>query len=275
MLVAIDGALFLTDPVFSKRASPLQWMGPARFHEPPLALDRLPPLDGVVLSHDHYDHLDKAAVLQLAKTGVTFYVPLGVALHLTSWGIPPAQLVQLDWWERVEVAGVELCAAPARHFSGRGAPGTGNRTLWASWAFLGPKHRAWFSGDTGPFDDGVQEIARRLGPFDLSMIETGAWHPAWGNVHLGPHQAVRMHQLLGARALLPVHWGTFNLALHAWDEPILHVQELTASASAALHGPIAGDTLHHDAPGVAAAWRERWQRWRDAQPDAAAQLVTA
>lgn len=275
LLVAIDGALFLTDPVFSKRASPTQWLGPARFFEPPLPLERLPPIDGVVLSHDHYDHLDQAAVLALARTGVTFYVPLGVALHLFRWGIPPAQVRELDWWERVEVAGVELCAAPARHFSGRGAPGTGNRTLWASWAFLGPQHRAWFSGDTGPFDDGVREIAVRLGPFDLAMIETGAWHPAWGNIHLGPREAVRMHRTLGARTLLPVHWGTFNLALHAWDEPILHVQELSASTAGALHAPLPGGTLRHDAPVVAAPWRERWERWRDAAPDVAAGLVLA
>jgi L-ascorbate metabolism protein UlaG (beta-lactamase superfamily) len=275
MLVAIDGALFLTDPVFSRRASPFQWAGPARFHAPPLSLEALPPLDGVVLSHDHYDHLDKAAVLQLARTGVTFYVPLGVGLHLAAWGIPPAQLVELDWWQSAEVAGVELHAAPARHFSGRGLPGTGNRTLWASWAFVGPRHRAWFSGDTGPFDEGVADIARRLGPFDLAMIETGAWHSAWGNIHLGPEQAVRMHRLVGARALLPVHWGTFQLALHAWDEPILHVQELAASSGVGLHAPIAGGTLHHGEPVVAAAWRERWERWRDGSPDAASALVLA
>ncbi|MCA9659618.1 MAG: MBL fold metallo-hydrolase [Myxococcales bacterium] len=264
MLVAIDGALFLTDPVFSRRASPLQWLGPARFHAPPLGLDELPPLDGVVLSHDHYDHLDRAAVLRLAARGETFYVPLGVGDHLTRWGIAPAQIVELDWWERIEVAGVELHAAPARHFSGRSALGS-NRTLWASWAFVGPRHRAWFSGDTGPFDAGVREIARRLGPFDLAMIETGAWHPSWGHIHLGPQQAVRMFRLLGARALLPVHWGTFNLALHAWDEPIIHVQELAADA--ALLAPIAGETLRPDAPRVAAPWRERWQRWRAESPD--------
>jgi L-ascorbate metabolism protein UlaG (beta-lactamase superfamily) len=269
MLVAIDGALFLTDPVFSRRASPFQWAGPARFHEPPLSLDELPPLDGVVLSHDHYDHLDKAAVLTLARTGVRFFVPLGVGAHLVSWGIPPAQVEELDWWDRVEVAGVELCAAPARHFSGRGTPGTGNRTLWASWAFLGPDHRAWFSGDTGPFDEGAAEIGRRLGPFDLAMIETGAWHPAWGNVHLGPQQAVHMHNLVGAKALLPVHWGTFNLALHAWDEPIIHVQELMFPDRKPLLAPVAGQTLQHDQPSIAEPWRERWRRWRDESPDVA------
>jgi len=271
MLIAIDGALFLTDPVFSRRASPFQWAGPERFHPPPLSLDALPPLDGVVLSHDHFDHLDKAAVIALSRTGVRFFMPLGVGHHLEGFGIPPRQIVELDWWERIEVAGVELHAAPARHFSGRGAPGTSNRTLWASIAFIGPRHRAWFSGDTGPFDEGISEIRRRFGIFDIALIETGAWHPAWGNIHLGPREAVRMHRLLGAKTLLPVHWGTFNLALHAWDEPIIHVQELVSSTGGegALHAPVAGQTIHHDEPLVAAPWRERWQRFRETSTEIA------
>lgn len=272
MLVAIDGALFLTDPVFSKRASPFQWAGPSRFHRPPLALDELPPLDAVVLSHDHFDHLDEAAVRTLGKTGVRFLTPLGVGAHLTRFGIPPAQVTELDWFESVEIAGVELNLAPARHFSGRSAGG-GNRTLWGSWAFIGPKHRAWFSGDTGPFEEGARAIGERFGRFDLAMIETGAWHPSWADIHLGPQQAVRMHQLVGAKSYLPVHWGTFNLALHAWDEPILHVQELAHGADVAVHAPIAGGTVIADEPTVHATWKERWRRWRQAAPDEASLLV--
>jgi len=268
MLIGIDGALFLTDPVFSRRASPVQWAGPARFHAPPLALDQLPALDGVLLSHDHFDHLDREAILALARRGGRLFVPLGVGQALLDWGIPPAQVQELDWWEHVEVAGVELHAAPARHFSGR-SPRMSNRTLWMSWALLGPQHRAWFSGDTGPFDAGVAEIARRYGPLDMAMIETGAWHPAWGDIHLGPQQAVRMHRLLGAKALLPVHWGTFNLALHAWDEPILHIQELAARYELGLLAPLAGQTLRADAPFVAEPWRSRWLRWREQAPEAA------
>lgn len=265
-LVAVDGALFLTDPVFSKRVSPVSFAGPARFHAPPLAIGALPPLDAVVLSHDHYDHLDKAAVLAIAKTGVPFLVPLGVGKALVAWGIPDAQVTELDWWEHREVAGVQLHLAPARHFSGRG-PGLTNTTLWGSWAFIGPHHRAWFSGDTGPFDDGVRAIGERFGGFDIAMIETGAWHPSWGEIHLGPLQAVRMHELVGAKALMPVHWGTFNLALHAWDEPILHVQELMSTRSTALLAPLAGGTVRPDVPHIAAPWRARWGAWREASPD--------
>ena len=268
MLVAIDRALFLTDPVFSKRVSPLSFAGPARFHAPPLALDALPPLDAVVLSHDHFDHLDRSAVLALARTGVPLVVPLGVGKVLAAWGIPVGQVTELDWWESKEIAGVELHLTPARHFSGRG-PGLMNRTLWGSWAFIGPEHRSWFSGDTGPFDDGVRDIGARFGGFDLAMVETGAWHPSWGEIHLGPVQAVRMHGLVGAKALMPVHWGTFNLALHAWDEPVIHVQELMASRATALLAPLAGGTVDPIRPHVAEAWRDRWQAWRAGDPDLA------
>jgi len=290
MLVAIDGGLFLTDPVFSKRASPFQFLGPARFHEMPLTVSQLPPLDGVVLSHDHYDHLDHAAVVEIAKSGVMFYVPLGVGGHLQRFGISVEQITELDWYDSVEVptkkgGSVELHAAPARHFSGRGQPGTGNRTLWASWAFIGSQHKVWFSGDTGPFDNlqfegvgpdpssrealSLEGIRDRFGTFDIAMIETGAWHPSWGNIHLGPKQAVRMHHVLGAKAYMPVHWGTFNLALHAWDEPILHVQELMSSSSSALLSPIAGQTLQHDVPFIHDVWRDRWTRWRETEGAAA------
>ena len=227
MLVAIDGALVLTDPVFSERVSPVSFAGPKRFYAPPLALDELPPLDAVVLSHDHYDHLDKHAILQIAKHEVPLFVPLGVGHDLESWGIPSAQIVEHDWWDKSVIPGtdVEVTFAPSRHFSGRN-PTKSNRTLWGSWAIVGPEHRAWFSGDTGPFDDGVREIRKRLGPFDLSMVESGAWHESWGEIHLGPQQAMKMHELVGAKLMLPVHWGTFNLALHAWDEPIVHLMEL-------------------------------------------------
>ncbi|MEW5853777.1 MAG: MBL fold metallo-hydrolase [Myxococcota bacterium] len=255
MLVNVDGHLVLTDPVFSRRASPFQWSGPARFHPTPLTIDELPPLDAVLISHDHYDHLDHLSVLQLARRGHRFVTALGVGAHLEAWGVPAERIVELDWWESVDLGGLNLVAAPARHFSGRTSAG-GNRTLWASWALVGARHRVWFSGDTGPFD-GVREIGARLGPFDLTMIETGAHHPAWGNIHLGPDEAARMHGLVRGGALLPVHWGTFNLALHAWDEPIVRMQQLAEQQSIPLLAPVAGETVDPRAPAVAAPWRER------------------
>lgn len=255
MLLEVDGHLLLTDPVFCERASPFQWMGPRRFHPTPLRIEELPPLDGVLLSHDHYDHLDYAAIQALAKRGERFFVPLGVGAHLESWGVNPASITELDWWEEARLGELRLVAAPARHFSGRG-PGDRDATLWASWAIIGPRHRAWFSGDTGPFE-AATEIGLKLGPFDLTMIESGAFHPAWGNIHLGPDEAAKLHLQVRGRVMMPVHWGTFRLALHAWDQPIVRLQQRAVELGIALHSPLAGEISRADEPMVARLWRER------------------
>ncbi|TGD81153.1 MBL fold metallo-hydrolase [Hymenobacter wooponensis] len=216
-LIEIDGLRFLTDPVWRLRASPVA-LGPKRFFAPPLALTELPPLDGVVLSHDHYDHLDKDAIRELARTGVAFFCPLGVGGHLRRWGVAAAQITELDWWQEVRVGHSHtLAATPARHFTGRGL--TRDNTLWASWCILGPKHRAFFGGDSGPFEAGFSEIGEVYGPFDLVMLEVGAYDEQWANIHMGPTHALAAHQALGGGALLPLHWATFNLAFHSWHEP--------------------------------------------------------
>ena len=218
VLVEIDGFRVLTDPVWGERASPLRRLGPKRFQPVPVSLPQLPPLDAVVVSHDHYDHLDWPTILELAKRDVPFITSLGVGAHLEAWGVPSARITELDWWEEVVVNGdLRVAAAPSQHFSGRQRPG-GNRTLWSSIVLRGPRHAVFFSGDTGLTDE-YADIRAKLGPFDLVMLEVGAWHPAWGDIHLGPENALAALKLLGGGAFLPVHWGTFNLALHAWDEP--------------------------------------------------------
>lgn len=218
-LIELDGARVLTDPVWGDRASPFSWAGPARFHEAPVALAALPRLDAVLLSHDHYDHLCVHTIRELAAMRVPFITSLGVGAHLEAWGVLPELITELDWWESHELRGPSLkfTATPARHFSGRGL-GDGNQTFWSSWALEGRKHKVFFSGDTGLTPE-FEEIGARLGPFDVSLLEVGAFHPAWSSIHLGPDNALRAHQMLRARYLMPVHWGTFNLALHAWDEP--------------------------------------------------------
>jgi L-ascorbate metabolism protein UlaG (beta-lactamase superfamily) len=225
-LIEIDGRRFLTDPVWSNRVSPSQLMGPKRFFAPPLPLDKLPKLDAVVLSHDHYDHLDSAAIRVLGRTGVPFFCPLGLGAHLRRWGVPAASITELNWWESTMLApDFTLVATPARHFSGRGL--TRNNTLWASWCLLGPQHKVFFGGDSGPFSEGFQQIGEAYGPFDLMMLEIGASDPEWANIHMGPTEALVAHRLLGGGPLLPLHWGTFNLAFHAWRQP---VQQLIAEA---------------------------------------------
>lgn len=219
VLIEIDGLRVLTDPVWALRASPSQLAGPRRFQAVPVPLRSLPHLDAVVISHDHYDHLDYRAIRELARRDVPFVTSLGVGAHLEAWGVPAERIVELDWWESFEHAraGLTITAAPSQHFSGRGLRDR-NATLWSSMAIRSRRHAVFFSGDTGLTTE-YAAICERLGPFDLVMLEVGAFHPAWGNVHLGPRNALKALELLGGGAFLPVHWGTFSLAMHAWDEP--------------------------------------------------------
>jgi L-ascorbate metabolism protein UlaG (beta-lactamase superfamily) len=216
-LLEIDGLRILTDPVWGRRVSPVSFAGPRRFHPPPVPIEHLPRLDAILVSHDHFDHLDHTTIRALAKLDAPFVTSLGVGAHLEAWGVAPDRIHELDWWDAVSLGDVRFHAAPARHFSGRGF-GTTNATLWSSWSIETARHRVFFSGDTGLTPE-FSDIGTRLGPFDLVMLEVGAYHPAWGSIHLGPDNAFVAHQLLGGGTLMPVHWGTFDLALHAWDEP--------------------------------------------------------
>jgi L-ascorbate metabolism protein UlaG (beta-lactamase superfamily) len=229
-LLEIDGYRVLTDPVWSKRCSPSDVVGPERLHPPPVQLDALPALDAVVISHDHYDHLDVDTVIALAKTQrAPFFVPLGVGAHLRAWGIPEHRIVELDWDESGRVDELTLICLPARHFSGRFLER--NSTLWASWGIIGPSHRAYFGGDTG-YTKSFAEIGADHGPFDLTLLPIGAYNPSWPDVHMNPEEAVQAHADVtasGSGLLVPIHWGTFRLAPHPWAEP---VERLLAAAEA-------------------------------------------
>ncbi len=265
LLIDIDGRRILTDPVFSDRASPSSLLGPARFHPVPIAIEDLPPLDAVVLSHDHYDHLDENSIRALAARGERFFVPLGVGAHLERWGVPAERVTELDWWEEATLDGLRLVATPAQHFSGRGLFDR-NATLWASWAFIGPDHRAYFSGDTGMFP-GFAEIGERLGPFDLTMLEVGAFDESWADVHLGPARALEAHRMLRGRMLLPVHWGTFQLALHAWSQPAEHLWE-HAGSDTTVAFPRPGETVVAGQAAPAEAWWRQPAAVTEAMPEA-------
>jgi L-ascorbate metabolism protein UlaG (beta-lactamase superfamily) len=217
VLVEIDGRVILTDPVWSERCSPSTLVGPKRFHAPPIALDELPHVDVVVISHDHYDHLDMPTVRALATRGTHFAVPLGIGAHLERWHVPPAQIHELDWNESASINGLTFTATPARHYSGRN-PRHPNETLWSSWVIAGPRHRVFFSGDSG-YSQHFAEIGSKHGPIDLTLIKIGASDPTWEEIHMTPEDAIRTHQDVRGRVLLPIHWATFNLGFHAWRDP--------------------------------------------------------
>ena len=229
LVFEIDGARILSDPVWTQRASPVPFAGPKRFHAPPVSIASLPELDAVLISHDHYDHLDRAAIRALGKRNVRFITSLGVGAHLEAWGIDPARITELDWWEQatLEPSGVVITATPSQHFSGRTLLDR-NATAWSSFHLQGAKHAVFHGADTGLTPEYTQ-IRDRFGKFDLVLLEIGAYHPAWGDIHLGPEHALDPHAMLGSGTLLPIHWGTFNLAMHAWDQPI---ETLAANAPA-------------------------------------------
>lgn len=256
VLIEIDGVRVLTDPVWGPRASPSRIAGPKRFQPVPVALKALPPVDVVIVSHDHYDHLDYPTITALAKTGVPFVTSLGVGAHLEAFGVTAERITELDWWEshRVPGTGVEVTAAPSQHFSGRGLKDR-NATLWSSMVVRSDRHRVFFSGDTG-LTTQYDEIRQRLGPFDLVMLEVGAFHPSWGDIHLGPDNAVQALKLLGGGAFLPIHWGTFSLALHDWDQPVERLLELAPAHGLQLVMPRLGEAVEPSrVDGVQAWWR--------------------
>jgi len=260
-LIEIDGARVLTDPVWGETAGPPS-VGPKRFYPPPLALAELPELDAIVISHDHYDHLDTPTIQAMTELDVRFIVPLGVGAHLELWGIAPERIVELDWWDAQTVGPIEITCTPARHASGRGLTDQ-NRTLWAGYALTGPKHRVYFSGDTGLFP-AMKTIGERLGPFDLTMIEVGAYGQGWPDWHIGPEQAVKAHRWVGGKLLLPIHWGLFDLSAHGWTEPIERVVVAAEAAGVPIASPKPGGSVEPASPKPLQRW---WPElpWRTAE----------
>jgi len=254
VLMEIDGIRVLTDPVWGPRASPSRLAGPKRFQPVPVALKALPPIDVVVVSHDHYDHLDYPTIRELARRNVPFVTSLGVGAHLEAWGVNPERIVELDWWESHDLphAGLTVTAAPSQHFSGRGLKDR-NATLWSSMVMRSPRHTVFFSGDTGLTTE-YQLIRERLGPFDLVMLEVGAFHPAWGDIHLGPENALKALGLLGGGPFLPIHWGTFSLAMHAWDQPAEVLLDLSPKSRAQLVMPRLGEPIEPALAGRVEPW---------------------
>lgn len=263
-LIEIDGARVLIDPLWSERTSPVQWAGPKRWYAPPLALSELPEIDAVVISHDHYDHLDEATIVAMKSWRTVFVVPLGVGAHLSRWGIPDSRIIELDWWQSTRVGSIELTATPARHASGRRGTKS-DKTLWAGYALIGARHRAWYSGDTGYHDD-LPKIGQRLGPFDVTLIESGQYDADWPDIHLGPELAVEAHRQVGGKVMIPVHWGLIKLANHGWTEPAERVLAAARCGEVEVLVPRPGESVEPTLHAAVAPW---WPAtpWQSAEKD--------
>ena len=275
LLFEIDGARLLVDPVFTQRASPLPFAGPKRFHPPPVSIAALPPLDAVLISHDHYDHLDRSAIRALDRRGARFITSLGVGVHLEAWGVAPERITELDWWEQVtlEPSGVIVTAAPSQHFSGRTLLDR-NATAWSSFHLQGPVHSVFHGADTGLTPE-YRQVRERFGRFDLVLLEIGAFNEAWGEIHLGPEHALEAHAMLGSGTLLPIHWGTFNLAMHAWNEPIETLTHHAAATGVQLLTPMIGQAVEPNrVDGVTPWWRAVAAAEQAADAPSAATRVT-
>ncbi|ELA7187662.1 MBL fold metallo-hydrolase [Vibrio alginolyticus] len=254
VLMKLDGKLVMTDPVFSDRASPVQWAGPKRFHQTPITIEDLPTIDVVVISHDHYDHLDKASIKVLGDKVGTFLVPLKVGQLLVNWGVPKEKVIELDWWESHSVDGIEYTLTPTQHFSGRGLTDR-DTTLWGSWVINAQQHKVFFSGDSGYFN-GFKEIGEKYGPFDFTMIETGAYNELWSDIHMFPEQSVQAHIDVQGKVMMPIHNSTFDLSMHDWNEPMQRALDISEERGVTLVSPEIGQRLAIAEPQPAQAW---WQ----------------
>jgi L-ascorbate metabolism protein UlaG (beta-lactamase superfamily) len=256
LLIEIDGLTILTDPVWSDRVSFVSFAGPKRFFSPPFSLDDLPPLDAIVISHDHYDHLDSSTIKKLAAKNISFCCSLGVGHHLQKWGVKKENIVEMNWGDSTSIKGqAQLTATPARHFSGRGIVNR-NQTLWSSFVIKTAHHNIFFGADSGWFP-GFEIIGNTFGPFDLTMLEIGAYNPNWPSIHMGPEKASEAHLALKGKLMMPIHWGTFNLALHAWKEPIERLIEYAKQKNIQLFLPEPGKPTEVTGAPYNSSWWEK------------------
>lgn len=263
VLLRMDSTVVLTDPVFDDAlAISMGLRQTARFFPSPIRREELPVIDAVLISHDHFDHLEESTVRFFSGTGTKYIVPLGVGAHLEAWGMSESQITELDWGDSVRVGNVWLHCAPARHFSGR-SPLSRNQTLWSSWVIAGQSSRVFYSGDTGPGTH-FAKIGEHYGPFALTLMQIGAYGDDWPDIHLTPEQAALAQQQLRGSRLLPMHWGTFDLALHPWAEPIERLQAAARKAGIGVITPRLGERVRTDRVGPQSSW---WRAGEDGASD--------
>jgi L-ascorbate metabolism protein UlaG (beta-lactamase superfamily) len=243
LIINLDGLLILTDPVFENRTT---MMGPSRYSgDVPLDIEEIPNIDLVLISHNHYDHLDAYTIERIYPNVKQFVTPLMVGAELEDIGVPREKIIELDWWDEITLfENLLVVLTPAQHFSGRGMFDR-DETLWGSFVLAGPKRKIYYSGDSGYFE-GFKDIGEKYGPFDITMMECGAYNKRWHFVHMMPEETAQAHLDLKGKILQPIHWGTFNLALHSWHDPIVRVSKAADSLGIKLLTPIVGETLTID-----------------------------
>ncbi len=241
-LLQIDGKNILLDPMFGKVAAPLEFLGEKRFNsELPLDIGKLPKIDAVIISHDHYDHLDYGSILKLKEKTEHFFTPLGVGVHLEKWGILPSQITELDWWQETEFKNLKLACTPSQHFSGRKLD-NGQSTLWSSWVIISPNEKLFFSGDGG-YAKHFKEIGKKYGEFDLALMECGQYNKMWADIHMMPEQTAQAGKDVQAKKIMPIHWGGFKLAMHDWRDPILRVSKKARELNLPIITPKIGEEI--------------------------------
>lgn len=241
-LLNMDGMVILVDPVFGA-AAPLEFLKP-RYQDAVVQAEDLPEIDYILISHDHYDHLEMDTVKFFAGKPVKFIVPLGVSSYLQGWGVNSDHIIELDWWEETVQQGIIFTATPSQHFSGRNLS-NGAQTLWASWVMTSSNYNVFFSGDTG-YHDQFKDIGERLGPFDIAFMENGQYDESWREVHLFPEESIIAFKALRAKRYFPIHWGMFDLALHTWNQPMITTHQLTQENNIPMVAPIIGEVVDLD-----------------------------
>ena len=241
-LLQLGGLTLLLDPMFGRAPSPFPLIGGKRYGgKLPFEIEELPSIDAVILSHDHYDHLDYGSIRKLRSKVKKFIVPLGVGAHLARWGIPRDRIVEADWWDELTYEGLKLACAPARHFSGRSVNDR-MATLWCSWVIESADAKIYFSGDSG-YGPHFKQIGEKYGPFDLTLMECGQYDPRWHLIHMLPEETVQAHIDVGGKLLMPIHWGAFTLSVHDWTDPIERALKAAAESGVAVATPRIGQSV--------------------------------
>ena len=241
-LLQIDGKNILIDPMFGKVPAPHPWLGPKRFFEDlPIEIEKLPKIDAIVISHDHYDHLDYGSIKKLKSKVEAYYVPLGIRVHLEAWDVESDKINEMDWWQETAFKDLQLVCTPAQHFSGRKFT-NGQSTLWSSWVIKSDSTAIFFSGDSG-YGPHFKEIGKQFGPFDFAMMECGQYNKMWPDIHMFPEETAQAGIDMQAKAIMPIHWGGFKLALHSWTDPIERVTKKARELEIPLVTPEVGEPI--------------------------------